>query len=1152
MLRGKHGCLARANSVLVEVLILIVIQSAQGKVFTVNVGIAVGNTGRCSEMEDAHRGHKLFADKLNDAQALSIVDSKGEKHHLLFNYTRYIDDCEQEKHDDLVKKLIFEDKVHFMLGSTPLFAESESIIANDAKKLMYHCCVGPDSLYEKDMKYIFGIPASNMRYPLKALKSMVLSGGVQRLYIFSLDDNIFTSSTCNSAAEYSSSILKQLSPDMTVIKMRRYTSSDSSADPSFYENIVADAIDLQADALLGCDFEGPGIAVTQALAARNYYLKALWLTVAPAHANFVPTLGTDANYALSAGQWHPDMTFADEFFGTATQYTDDFQQAFGLSPSYVAAQASATSYSLAVAIRDAFQGCTLSADPNLDMDMLLSDEDAVECVDEDGDAVVMSGYKRVRNTLARQYLKTFFGEVVFNQFRRNVAKEAATFQVLDGTLQAVLPLEFANKAIVMPRPEPVHAHDHGTPTVGNMKQDAFIALVVTVVGVVLLLCLAGILYLSVNQLGTNRQDNTRVVISVDNLRIINPPVLLWDGSWESGKAVYKNALVALEPLTEVRLAKSTSVTIDSASIAEDAVREANCPSVAGTSFYSVAQSAHSHDSDSQRHPGAITSKHHTLPADLEDPPATVQSSSSHNLSAKPSARLASGTFTAMSKLLSSFKELDPDKDRHPSVHLFPVPRCTRKEVVRLLWRYRGLQHPSVVPVIGLVWSLPSLPPNLPVLVTECQELGQLTTVQENETLVLDTVKKMDIAKDLAMGLAYLHAQEEPRLKPVLLPRLAGVQLNKHCRAKLRVPLTALRGPKRKTPAHGASRATRKLVPYQPATPEEAEEMDGEVSSQELEDVWRYGMEIANILLSVRTSGDGLPESESWRDKGSTLQPGVHQALQAEHGSELADLLLECCYLDAQKRPCFSAVHRRLEEIGHQAINNARAFHRSASKSKQPADELLYELFPVKVAEALKAGRLPDPEPFPEISLFFCDICGYTELCSQLNPAEVMDMLHRLYSRFDALAQELQLFKVETIGDSYMCASNIKHLLPSTHAAHMADFAFRCNRAANAEPVCPSRPELGCIHIRAGIHAGAVMGAVVGTLNRRFCLFGDCVNVASRMESTCYPDHVQCSEPFMQLLREQWPQAAEAAVPRGPRLVKGKGNMSTFMLFPPDG
>eukprot|EP00967_Tisochrysis_lutea_P118705 scaffold193114_cov23-Tisochrysis_lutea.AAC.1 len=102
------------------------------------------------------------------------------------------------------------------------------------------------------------------------------------------------------------------------------------------------------------------------------------------------------------------------------------------------------------------------------------------------------------------------------------------------------------------------------------------------------------------------------------------------------------------------------------------------------------------------------------------------------------------------------------------------------QILRLVWRSKNLQHPSVLPVIGVMWSLPSVPPNMAVLVTECQELGVLSSVMDNKTMELDAVKLLDICKDLAQALAYLHAQTHPRLRTVLQPRLAGVMLNKHC------------------------------------------------------------------------------------------------------------------------------------------------------------------------------------------------------------------------------------------------------------------------------------------------------------------------------------------------------------------------------------
>jgi ABC-type branched-subunit amino acid transport system substrate-binding protein len=91
-------------------------------------------------MEDAHHGYKLFADLLDqNGRAFLLKDAQGQQHRLKFDYLRYDDDCDAAVHEAAVKAMISDDKVHFMFGSTPVFAEAESTIANDAERLMYHC-----------------------------------------------------------------------------------------------------------------------------------------------------------------------------------------------------------------------------------------------------------------------------------------------------------------------------------------------------------------------------------------------------------------------------------------------------------------------------------------------------------------------------------------------------------------------------------------------------------------------------------------------------------------------------------------------------------------------------------------------------------------------------------------------------------------------------------------------------------------------------------------------------------------------------------------------------------------------------------------------------------------------------------------------------
>lgn len=241
------------------------------------------------------------------------------------------------------------------------------------------------------------------------------------------------------------------------------------------------------------------------------------------------------------------------------------------------------------------------------------------------------------------------------------------------------------------------------------------------------------------------------------------------------------------------------------------------------------------------------------------------------------------------------------------------------------------------------------------------------------------------------------------------------------------------------------------------------------------------------------------------------------------------------------------------------------------KSRKTAAELLFEVFPQHVAEALRQGRKVEAESRDVVTIFFSDIVGFTEISSTMSPMQVSQMLGSLYEKFDELSQKHDVFKVETIGDAvslqlsvvvmmrarrewvilhtflvpqYMAVTNLIKDQPD-HAKRIAAFAVDAIKAANKTLLDKSNPDRGHVNIRVGFHSGPVVADVVGTRNPRYCLFGDAVNVASRMESLSLPNHIHCSERAAQLLKQQDP--SRYMHPRGLVEVKGKGRIKTYWV-----
>lgn len=237
-------------------------------------------------------------------------------------------------------------------------------------------------------------------------------------------------------------------------------------------------------------------------------------------------------------------------------------------------------------------------------------------------------------------------------------------------------------------------------------------------------------------------------------------------------------------------------------------------------------------------------------------------------------------------------------------------------------------------------------------------------------------------------------------------------------------------------------------------------------------------------------------------------------------------------------------------LGEHLLSGIRSTHKLDKLSRKLVNEhnlsntLLYSMLPREVAKILRSGKPFEPSYHDNVTLFFSDVVGFTDMCSELFPWDIIDMLNRLYTVMDLLVEKFKLYKVETIGDAYMCCSGL--LEPNTyHAEDVANFAIAARRCVSlVKSPLTQEP----IRMRIGIHSGSCMSGVVGTLTPRYCLFGDMVNTTSRHESTGEPEKIHCSSVTYNILSCSTESNSHYHfTSRGLVDMKGKGELQTYWL-----
>lgn len=206
-------------------------------------------------------------------------------------------------------------------------------------------------------------------------------------------------------------------------------------------------------------------------------------------------------------------------------------------------------------------------------------------------------------------------------------------------------------------------------------------------------------------------------------------------------------------------------------------------------------------------------------------------------------------------------------------------------------------------------------------------------------------------------------------------------------------------------------------------------------------------------------------------------------------------------------------------------------------AQEKSDRLLLNIIPKPIVERLKQNSAAIADDFDDVTVLFADIVGFTELSSQVTPIELVGLLNRIFSGFDQLAEQHGLEKIKTIGDAYMVAGG----LPEPNPNH-ANAAARMAIAMQHEITQFTTRENQAIALRIGIHTGPVVAGVIGSRKFSYDLWGDTVNIASRMESCGVSGGIQVTASTYERLRDQY-----LFEPRGMISVKGKGEMMTYWL-----
>ena len=304
-----------------------------------------------------------------------------------------------------------------------------------------------------------------------------------------------------------------------------------------------------------------------------------------------------------------------------------------------------------------------------------------------------------------------------------------------------------------------------------------------------------------------------------------------------------------------------------------------------------------------------------------------------------------------------------------------------------------------------------------------------------------------------------------------------------------------------------------------------------------------------VMLNRFYAGRAALAMDDARLAAERLEEAAAMAAEMGHKSQESQArimlaqALESLGSPAKALTSYREGHRLEREIRRDSAGRRLEFRRSQreieslNRERESAERVLFAVLPPAIARRMKQGEGHIADDLADVSILFADLVGFTALSTRTQARELLDLLDRVFSAFDQLTESFGLEKVKTIGDQYMAVGGALSVTPD-HVDRCARLGFEMI-AAMDRLAAEGAPRLS---IRIGLHAGPAIAGVIGRHRLSYDLWGDTVNLASRLESSGVPGRIHVSEQVAERLKGSF-----RLEPRGSVTMKGIGEMRTFLL-----